>query len=192
MIRTPIRRPLTLYRNHDDLRTAILATIEIMTDKASTLVKDKDGYYSITELCSLLKQKSPALDYINNNHIVELYFKDKDRKILISGIDQIKYKDVRYVLPPDVLYFGTTRALVDKMVSFGIRSGTKGYIKLYETPEKAANFAKKFSLQETPVVLKIDSRAAFSDGLKFSTFLDGEFIAVRIDKKYIIEEVALC
>lgn len=186
MLKSPIRRPLTLYRNHEDLKTGILAAIAVMTDKTNPLPKDNDGYYSINELCEAVKKRCPDLSYINNNHIVELYFKDRDRKILITGTDQIKYKDVRYVQPPDTLYFGTVTALVDKMLQYGIKSSTKGYIKLYNTVPGAINFAKKFSANEAPVVLAINAAAAFSDGLKFSTFLDGEFIVVRVDKKYII------
>ncbi|MBD3261273.1 MAG: hypothetical protein GF334_06245 [Candidatus Altiarchaeales archaeon] len=194
------RPPTTLYKSQDDMMKALFATIDLLQGKIpeamegkeealkiGSYVKDEEGFYSIDAITEAVQSLLP---YINRNHIVELYFKDRDRKILINGSDRIKYKEVRYVKPPDTLYFGTIENLVDRMREGGLRSTTKGYVKLYDTPEGAFTFGGKFATREGDkvVALAVDAGAAFTDGLKFSTYIKGEYIAVRVDKKYLKSE----
>jgi RNA:NAD 2'-phosphotransferase (TPT1/KptA family) len=131
----------------------------------------------------------PNMQYLNRNHIVELYFKDRDRHIFITGENIIRYKEVKYVQPPDTLYFGTLLKLAERMTQNGIRSSTKGYVKLYGTKVLAEEFASKFKTDESDhiVVLSVDAKKAFSEGLKFSTYKEDEYVVVRVDKKYILE-----
>ena len=180
---TQLRIP-TLYPTPKEVSKIMGVVIDLI--KGGTLFKDENGFCSIDEVCQVIKEGNPSLTYFNRNHIVELFFKDADKKILISGLDKIKYKEVKYVQPPKILYFGTVEGFVEKMVEHGIRSNTKGYIKLYDTEEKACSFAKKFMRDgEQTVAIVIDADGAFSDGLKFSTFQDGEYIVVRLHRKYI-------
>lgn len=183
------RPSVTLYKNQKDLKNAITSVIEFLNpNNPENLTMDKDGFFSVLEVCEVLKEKHPELSYINRNHIIELFFKDRDRKILINEENQIKYKEIRYVQPPDVLYFGTLKNLSERMVSSGLKSKTKGYIKLYDTPEKAKNFASKFAVRDDDevVVMEIDAAGAFSEGMKFSTYNEGEYIIVRVDRKFIL------
>jgi RNA:NAD 2'-phosphotransferase (TPT1/KptA family) len=174
----------SFYISQKDLSKAITAGIDIL--KGESLKKDDQGFCLIDDLCEKIKEIEPSLKYINRNHIIELFFKDRDRKVLISGLDKIKYKEVKYVQPPETLYFGTVEALAPKMLEFGVRSNTKGYIKLYSTPERACDFAKKFAREGDKLVsLSVKAGLAFSEGLKFSTFQEGEYIAVQINRRYL-------
>jgi hypothetical protein len=180
---------LTLYMTQEDFNKALFSAIDILTK--GDLPKNEAGFTSIDLLCEKIRGIHPSLSYLNRNHIVELYFKDRDRKIFISGLDEIKYKEVRYVQPPAVLYFGTLNKLSAKMQAYGIKSSTKGYLKLYDSVNAATDFARKFirSPEDHVEVLEIRAMAAFTDGLKFSTFKSNEYIVVRIDKKYIVGPV---
>jgi len=189
----PMRPMSTLYKSQDDMRKALFMTIDALQGKPANCPKgqepesDQDGFYKIDSICDVLKS-DPGLSYINRNHVVELFFKDKDRKILINGEDRIKYKEIKYVMPPDILYFGTLENLIPRMMTSGLHSSTKGYIKLYGTEERAKEFGSKFAERPSDkvVILKIDAKAAFTDGLRFSTYTADEFIVVRIDSKYIL------
>jgi len=189
------RPVITLYKSQDDLKKALFEVIDILTERSKIPQPPvKSGeFFSIKEIAEALRKVHPDLEYINHNHIVELYFKDRDRKILINGEDNIKYKEVRYVQPPEELYFGTVKALVDRMQSFGLKSATKGYIKLYESVDKALEFGNKFANRDGDevVAIAIDSGRAFSEGMKFSTYQEGEYIIVRVDHKYIKDIVGL-
>jgi RNA:NAD 2'-phosphotransferase (TPT1/KptA family) len=183
----------TLYRNQADLKRAtIFVTEELLLaqdGKPSMLVIDVEGFCTINNVVDFLREKED-MDYINSTHVIELFFKDPERKILINGSDRIKYKSVKYVKPPQILYFGTIENLKSKMVSSGIRSRTKGYVKLYATEDEAIGFASKFATNSSDriVTIAVDSDKAFSDGLKFSTYVEGEIIVVQVDKKYLISK----
>jgi len=192
------KSPATLYKNVNDLKVALLSVIDILRDasdmEAETIKvgdyqisTDANGFVKIDAIVAFLKWRFPELYYINRNHIIELYFKDRDQKILINGEDLIKYKIVKYVQPPQTLYFGTLKNLVERMKESGLKSHTKKYIKLYETAEMAEDFAKKFATLEGDevVVLEVNAGRAFSDGMKFSTYKEGEYIIVKVDRKYI-------
>jgi RNA:NAD 2'-phosphotransferase (TPT1/KptA family) len=184
------RNSQTLYRNKYDLDKALSIVTENLKNTQDGIIDnlptDEDGFCKISDVVSMLRGEE-GFDYVNNTHIVELFFKDPDRKVLINGEDRIKYKSVRYVKPPSILYFGTLENLKDRMVESGLRSRTKGYIKLYDTPDKAILFASKFATEPTDkiVTLTVDADKAFSEGLKFSTYVDGEYIVVQVDKKYL-------
>jgi hypothetical protein len=180
----------TLFMSQEDMRKALLTVIDLLSNNA--LPQNEAGMCSINELCVRVKEIDPHLHYINRNHIVELYFKDRDRKIFICGLDEIKYKEVRYVAPPDILYFGTLSKLVGKMKLHGLRSSTKGYLKLYDTPEHAADFARKFinSPDDKVVTLTINAKAAFTEGMRFTTYKPHEYVVVRIDRKFITGDQA--
>ena len=190
---TPSRNIPTLFRNKSDLKKVLELVTQALRDIQEegynsvhpALKMDSDGFCTIEGVTSFLKEH---MDYVNSTHVVELFFKDKDRKILINGDDRIKYKIVKFVKPPEKLYFGTISSLKHRMVESGIRSKTKGYVKLYDTEERAISFASKFTTDPDDVVvtLAVDTERAFSDGLKFSTYIEGEFITVQVDKKYLL------
>lgn len=174
----------TLYPTQKEASRALDIAVDLL--KGDRLKKDKEGFCLIEDLCKEITKINNSFGYMNRNHVIELFFRDPDRKILISGVDRIKYKEIRYVLPPDTLYFGTIDNFVGRMKEHGIRSNTKGYIKLYENPQEACKFAEKFVREgERTVALEIDSKRAFSDGLKFSTFKEGEYIVVQLLSRYV-------
>lgn len=175
----------TLFPTQKEASRALEVGLSVL--QGDDIKKDENGFCLIDDLCRAIKSKDDTFGYLNRNHIIEFFFRDADRKFLISGVDLIKYKDVRYVQPPDILFFGTVENFIPKMKVNGIRSNTKGYLKLYSTPVQAQEFAKKFAREgEKLVAIKVDAKKAFSDGLKFSTFQDDEYIAVQIHSKYII------
>lgn len=183
---TSLNRLPTLYPTYRESSRAITLGIKLLAN--GEIKTDENGFCLIEDLCKKIKELDSSFGYLNRNHIIEFFFKDSNRKILISGRDKIKYKTIKYVKPPDILYFGTLNSFKHKMKKYGIRSNTKGYIKLYDTPEKACDFAKKFIKgNDHTVSIPINSYQAFSEGLKFSTFIEGEYIVVQINKKYILQ-----
>lgn len=177
----------TLFMNQSDLNTALICTVHLLRDNLASLNKDTEGYYKLNDVCDILKKRMPFLSYINQNHIVELFFKDRQRKIIFKNESLLKYKLKTYIDPPDVLYFGTLINLVPKMRDKGIFSSTKKYIKLYTCREDAEKFAKKFAIHsgDTISILEIDSKKACSMGSRFSTYEEGEFIVSEVKKEFI-------
>lgn len=128
---------------------------------------DTEGYCSIKEVVSFLKREIP---YVNSTHVLKLSLKDKQKKIMIKGEDLIKYRQVKFLRPPNTLFFGTLSHLEAIIIDSGILSKTKGYVKLYDTKEKAKSFASKFLTpghDEEVIIITVDSKAAYcKDALK--------------------------
>lgn len=178
----------TLYANQRDTKKALAIAIDILNEP--DLPQDDKGFISIDALCEKIKNLNKGLDYINRNHIVELFFKDRNRRILIGGYDLIKYKQIKYVKPPDVLYFAALKWLSEKMIRNGIRSEARHYVKLYETKELATEKGQRLIKNENDelVIIKINAGKAFEEGLKFSTYEKGEYIVIKINSRYIVGE----
>ena len=185
-------RMLSLYRKASELKKALMVTIGILYKNEHNLNHDEEGFYSIDEVCHKLKEVEPELDYINRNHIIELYFKDPYRKLIISDLDKIKYRQVKYVCPPSILYFGTTESLSVRIKEQGLRSKTKGYIKLYGNAEKAMEVASKYpkyTVGEKVIILAVDSKKAYQSGLRFSVYIPDEYIVPEVKAQYLLDIV---
>lgn len=178
----------TLFKTPTDLSAALISTVHIFKNQGPNIPFDPNGYCTVTNLCAALKKRMPFLCYINRNHIVELFFKDSQHKIIFNGPDLLKYRVKKVTEPPDTLYFGTLWNLARKMKDRGIFSSTKKYIKLFESPKQAQSFATKFATQSKDkiVALEIDSKAAYERGARFFTYEDGEYIVSGIEKEHII------
>lgn len=179
----------TFYQSSNDLKAALITTVHLLRDNLAGLNRDKDEYYNIYDVCETLKKRMPFLHYIDRNHIVELFFKDKFRNIIFKDDTFLKYKLKVYLNPPEILYFGTLTNLALKMKDRGIFSSTKRYIKLYTTIEGAKNFANKFlsNKDDTISVIVIEAKKAYDKGVRFSTYCEGEFIVSEVKKEYIKE-----
>ena len=179
----------SLFQNSNDLKSALIITVHLLRDNLASLPRDEGGYYHINDICEILKKRMPFLQYINKNHIVELFFKDKFRNIIFKNDTYLKYKLKVYKDPPEELFFGTLTNLALKMKDKGIFSSTKRYIKLYTTVEGAKNFATKFmtNKSDTLSVLTVDAKKAYDSGVRFSTYSEGEFIVAEVKKEFIKE-----
>lgn len=183
----------SFYKSRNDMLQALFITVNTLKqikDKGvvpNGIQVERDNLVKIENLVEYIKNTEPRLSYINRDHIVELFFKDRDRRLLIVDKDYVQYRFVTYVQPPETLYFGTVKNLAERMSLSGLKSKTKGFIKLYSTIEGAKDFAKQFATREGDILvaLQVDAAGAFTEGTKFSTHKDGEYIVVRIDPRHI-------
>jgi hypothetical protein len=195
-MRTGFETYASFYKSHTDMMQALFLVVDTLRDfqdpesqVSQVIPRHKDGLCSIDDLCGYVIESNPRLSYMKRDHIIELYFKDRERRILIVDEIYVQFRSISYVQPPETLYFGTVKNLVPRMESSGLKSRTKGFIKLYDTPEKACEFAKQFATRDGDVIVsvKINAGAAFGEGTKFSTHNDGEYIVVKVDKRHIQE-----
>jgi len=59
--RSPRRQSLTLYKSKDDLKRAIVLTLDILIGKDTEVEADENGYYLIDDICNRLKATCPDL-----------------------------------------------------------------------------------------------------------------------------------
>ncbi len=85
--------------------------------------------------------------------------------------------------PPNVLYHGTARRFWDSINEKGLLPRSRQYVHLSQDIETAENVGKRHD--DKPVVLVIDSKRAWDDGIKFYIGNEKVWLADAIPSKYI-------
>ena len=85
--------------------------------------------------------------------------------------------------PPNVLYHGTARRFLDSINEKGLLPRNRQYVHLSQDIETAENVGKRHD--DKPVVLVIDSKRAWDDGIKFHIGNEKVWLADAIPSKYI-------
>ena len=102
-------------------------------------------------------------------------------------IDTIGRRTDNFVKPPEVLYFGTTERYKDDMSKRGIMSKSKGFVRLFDNPEDAVSFSRRF--EGVGCTLPIDAESAHKKGINFSASgREGEYLTTMISPIYIIHQ----
>ena len=91
---------------------------------------------------------------------------DGDRVRAVQGhsagvADQLHHTSV---VPPPVLFHGTTRTNVEAILAEGLEAGRRSHVHLSADPETAATVGRRRGLE---VVLQVDAAAAHAAGVEF-------------------------
>lgn len=87
------------------------------------------------------------------------------------------------VTPPDILYHGTARRFLDNIMGYGLLSKKRQYVHLSEDIEIAKTVGKRHDT--APVILKINSASAYSDGILFFYGGEGIWLSDAIPPQYL-------
>lgn len=88
--------------------------------------------------------------------------------------------------PPDILYHGTARRFLSSIEEKGLLSQGRQYVHLSQDMETTYNVAKRHD--KKPVILKIDAKQAWEDGVKFYYGNEKVWLANKIPSEYIIKD----
>ena len=86
------------------------------------------------------------------------------------------------MMPPDTLYHGTAKTVLDSIMEKGIIKGNRLYVHLSSTKETATNVGKRHG---EPVVLVIDAKKMVEDGYRFFLSRNGVWLTDYVDSTYI-------
>ena len=87
------------------------------------------------------------------------------------------------IIPPDVLYYGTSHKALDSIMNGGLKPTGRQYVYLSVDINTAVQFCK--SRDYSLVILKIDAAKAHKDGIKFYKGSEKVILADYIPKQYI-------
>ena len=85
-------------------------------------------------------------------------------------------------MPPNTLYHGTAKTVLDSIMEKGIIKGNRLYVHLSSTKETATNVGKRHG---EPVVLVIDAKKMVEDGYRFFLSRNGVWLTDYVDSTYI-------
>jgi putative RNA 2'-phosphotransferase len=154
------------------------------------IVLDEQGWTSVDLLIESLKGQE-RFKFLSLSDIEKMIQKSEkkrheicDGKIRALYGHSIKEKIMREpIKPPDVLYHGTARRFTQSIFDVGLVSKRRQYVHLSEDTNTAETVGKR--RDEKPIVLKINAKQAWDDGVLFYWGNDNIWLADYIPAKYI-------
>lgn len=151
---------------------------------------DENGWVSVEQLLTALKENSQweSVTIEDLEHIIEC--SDKKRHELVDGRIRALYghsvpkKIVKESAePPVILFHGTARRFLESIENKGILPKGRQYVHLSNDIETALQVGKRHD--DKPIILKIDAKRAWDEGVKFYLGNDKVWLADNIPSKYI-------
>lgn len=127
---------------------------------------------SVSDIELMIQKSAKKRHEIKGNKIRALYGHSISEKI---------HKDISE--PPDYLYHGTARKFVDAINDVGLIPKGRQYVHL--SADKQVAFDVGSRRDDTPVILIINAKKAFSDGIKFYLGQEDVWLSDSIPRKYI-------
>ena len=148
---------------------------------------DQNGWRNVSELVS---DKGYSIDLIEEivatNNKKRYEFNEDHTKIRARQGHSINVDvGLTEAEPPEVLYHGTSNDVIDSIMKEGIKKGTRLYVHLSKDKETATNVGSRHG---TPVILTINAKKMYEDGIKFYLSNNGVWMTDYVDNKYIKKE----
>lgn len=151
---------------------------------------DENGWVSVEQLLIALKENSKwenvtigDLEHIIGNS-------DKKRHELVDGKIRALYghsvpmRIVKEISePPVILFHGTARRFLESIENKGLLPKGRQYVHLSSDIETALQVGKRHD--DKTIILKIDAKKAWDEGVKFYLGNDKVWLADNIPSKYI-------
>lgn len=96
--------------------------------------------------------------------------------------------ELKEMVPPNVLYHGTATRFLDSIKQNGIKSMSRLYVHLSKDTETATKVGDRHG---KCVLLEIDAKKMYEDGIKFYLSNNGVWLVKFVDWKYVINNKEL-
>jgi len=133
------------------------------------LKMDKQGYVELRDLIGVLRMKFP---FVDEDYLRELVKEDKKR-FEIKG-DKIRALyghsidvEIEYpkIVPPDILYHGTSRQAVKQILKEGLKPMRRKFVHLSKNKEEAYRVGRR--KDKSPLILEVRAKDAYNAGIVF-------------------------
>lgn len=153
---------------------------------------DKDGWVEISHLINALKENSQWQNLTENDLLTMIMLSDKKRHEIIQGKIRAIYGhstpnkiNKNPIEPPEILYHGTTKKSILSIRKEGLLPQARQYVHLSIDKNTAMQVGKRYD--DNPVLLLINSKKAWQNGVLFYYGNDKVWLANSIPIDYIIE-----
>ena len=151
---------------------------------------DDEGWVSIKLLMVALRRE-PKWKGLTEDDVNEMINKSpKKRHEVCDGRIRALYghsipqKIVKAISePPQFLYHGTTNKSIESILRVGLKPQKRQYVHLSQDIETAISVGKR--RDENPVILLIESKKAYEEGILFYLGEDNIWLSQPIPSKYI-------
>lgn len=137
------------------------------------LEMDEEGFVPLKQLLSALDETGHYQRNVTVEDICHLMEVSDKKRYEIAG-DKIRalyghsipmHIEKEEIVPPDVLYHGTTHKALDRILKEGLKPMSRQYVHLSKDLDTALLVGKR--RDDKPVLLSVDAKKAFKDGIRF-------------------------
>ena len=158
---------------------------------------DNNGWANVKELIDNINASKKY--YINMDILKDIVATD-DKQRYSFNCDMSKIRanqghsinvDLEFtpIAPPDELYHGTAIKYLDSILAEGLKPKSRQYVHLSKDFETAKTVGERHG---DVVVLKLDSRRMYDEGVKFYLSENNVYLTDSVDYKYIKEIIHTC
>ena len=152
------------------------------------LILDNNGWADIAELLKCLGRDVTIEDilYVIENNDKKRFELSQNNKIRACQGHSINIDlNLEPIVPPDILYHGTSENTVPYIKDTGILKMNRHYVHLSVNIETAINVGQRHG---NPIVLSIDTKKMHENGIQFYISKNGVWLTDFIHKNYITFE----
>ena len=160
------------------------------------------GWLDKEELIKMCIEVNPVLSILDIDDFMNVIKFDKeDRFSIKDNLIKVNYghsaniqvENLIEVKPPDVLYHNTFDCFYNNIMAEGLKPMSRNYVFMATTSQKASDYRKKVNNDNfnkiygypTPIMLRIDARGAYEEGIRFYKQSTKIICADYIPFKYI-------
>ena len=156
---------------------------------------DEEGFVPVEQLIHALNESGEYKETITKDdilHIIETSEKKrhelKDGKIrALYGHTVPSHIRKETVVPPDILYHGTSHKAYEIIMDSGLKPMSRQYVHLSTNTDTAVRVGKR--RDKNPVILTVDAKRAYADGVVFyssgyekvilADFVPAEYLSIK-------------
>lgn len=155
------------------------------------LEMSEEGWVKVSELISKMNAKGIQVTPETINTVVETNDKkrfafNEDKTLIRASQGHSIDVDLNLpeAVPPDILYHGTTTKYVESILQAGLQKQKRQHVHLSATEETAVNVGSRHG---KPVILIINAKLMFEDGLKFYLSANKVWLTDAVPAQYIAQ-----
>lgn len=153
---------------------------------------DEKGWANVDELINGIKRKGYNINIeilnniVANNNKQRFAFNDDKTKIRANQGHSIDVDvELEELVPPDILYHGTSSRFKASIMQEGIKKQGRNYVHLSQDEDTAIMVGKRHG---SPFIFRVNARQMHMDGIKFYQSKNKVWLTEYIDPKYFINE----
>lgn len=149
---------------------------------------DEHGYREVSDLINNHSYTKQELEEIVETNDKKRYeFNSNHTKIRARQGHSIDINvDLKEATPPDSLYHGTATRFLESIFKEGLKKMNRNHVHLSENMKTANEVGKRYG---KPVLLKIDSKRMYNDGIKFYLSNNNVWLTDYVPITYITETI---
>lgn len=153
------------------------------------LTLDEQGYVLVDELLEKLDITKSDLKWIvDNNNKKRFTFNSDETMIRAAQGHSIKVDlKMKRVLPPDILYHGTSISNASDITKKGLIKMNRNHVHLTDERSTAYNVGMRYAKYQNKIwIIEIDAKRMNTDGYEFYRSENGVYLTDHVPPKYFI------